>query len=234
MQHIIATLVSLTLLTAACQEAETPTQTPKRSVNSATSSTSSTATTNVPTASSSNKSTAPYNPYDLMSKVPSFTVFSEDAEEGQALASDQRSGVFGAGGLDKSPQLSWSGFPAETKSFAVTVYDPDVTTGSGFWHWAVINIPVTTTNLPNNAGAENSVTLPAGAIQLPNDARLARYIGAAPPKGSGKHRYFIVVHALNVEKLEGVSAQSTPAFLGFNLMGATIGRAILVPYSETK
>ncbi|RYF46443.1 MAG: YbhB/YbcL family Raf kinase inhibitor-like protein [Cytophagaceae bacterium] len=169
-----------------------------------------------------------------MPKLPSFTVTSSDVKDGEALQTAQMSGIFGAGGTDTSPQLSWSGFPAETKSFVVTMYDPDAATGGGFWHWAVANIPVTTTSLATNAGNLNSTLLPAGARQQPSDASLARYIGAAPPPKSGKHRYFIMVHALNVATLDGVNgfgSTSTPNFLGFNLIFNSIARATIQPYA---
>ena len=89
-----------------------------------------------------------YNPYEFLPKLPSFTLTSESLSDGQPLSNDQVSGIMGAGGSDVSPQLSWSGFPEETRSFAVTMYDPDAPTGSGFWHWAVANLPATVTDLP--------------------------------------------------------------------------------------
>ena len=93
-----------------------------------------------------------YNPYDFLPALPTFTVTSESFTDGQPWGNDQVSGIMGAGGSDVSPQLSWSGFPEETRSFAVTVYDPDAPTGSGFWHWAVANLPATVTDLPAGVG----------------------------------------------------------------------------------
>ncbi|XVV13885.1 YbhB/YbcL family Raf kinase inhibitor-like protein [Actinoplanes sp. CA-131856] len=168
-------------------------------------------------------------PYDLIAKVPSFTLTSTDVTDGAEMKLPQASGVFGAGGEDVSPQLSWSGFPAGTKSFVVTVYDPTAPTGSGFWHWAIADIPATVTSLPTGAGVENSTELPEGAWQLANDARLRRYIGAAPPAGSGRHDYYIAVHAVDVESI-GIDKESTPAFLGFTLTGHTLARAVITPY----
>lgn len=163
-------------------------------------------------------------PYDNLPKLPTFTLTSESVTDGQPLANDQVSGIMGAGGSDVSPQLSWSGFPAETKSFAVTVYDPDAPTASGFWHWAVADLPATVTELP--AGAGDGGDLPGGAVTLANDAGLKRYIGAAPPAGHGPHRYYIAVHALPVASLE-LPEGATPAYLGFNLFGQAIARAVI-------
>jgi Raf kinase inhibitor-like YbhB/YbcL family protein len=111
------------------------------------------------------------------------------------------------------------------------VYDPDAPTGSGFWHWAVADIPATVTELSEGAGDETGSGLPEGAYQLPNDARAARYIGAAPPAGHGLHRYVIVVHALDVEQI-GVSADATPAYFGFTMADHILGRAILTVTAE--
>ena len=170
----------------------------------------------------------PPNPYDFLPEVPGFTVTSTDVRDGEPLDTAQVSGILGAGGDDVSPQLSWSGFPDGTRGFAVTVYDPDAPTTSGFWHWAVAGIPASVTELPSGAGDEAGSGLPAGAVQLGNDAGLPRYVGAAPPAGHGPHRYFVVVHALDTDDL-GVPAEATPAFLGFNLFSHTLARATLVP-----
>ncbi|MEV0334351.1 YbhB/YbcL family Raf kinase inhibitor-like protein [Nocardia sp. NPDC050717] len=167
-----------------------------------------------------------YNPYDALPQVPSFTLTSTDITDGQPLGNDQVSGVFGAGGKDISPQLSWSGFPEGTQSFAVTVYDPDAPTASGFWHWAVANIPASVTSLDAGAGSAGG-QLPIGAVSLRNDGGFPGFVGAAPPNGHGPHRYFVVVHAVDVAVLE-VGPDASPAFLGFNLFSHTLGRATLI------
>jgi len=173
------------------------------------------------------------HPFARLPEVPSFTLTSTTVEDGKPLAPPQLSGMFGMpGGQDASPQLTWSGAPAGTKSYAVTVYDPDAPTGSGFWHWAVANLPATTTSLPEGAGDDTGAGLPAGAVQLPNDARAARYLGAAPPAGHGEHRYFITVHALGTDDI-GVPADATPAMLGFTMAGHILARATLVATAET-
>ncbi|WP_432133628.1 YbhB/YbcL family Raf kinase inhibitor-like protein [Streptomyces sp. bgisy154] len=172
---------------------------------------------------------------DLFARLPeaaSFTVTSTTVADGAAWPAEQFSGLFGVpGGKDVSPQLSWTGAPEGTRSYAVTVYDPDAPTGSGFWHWAVADIPATTTGLPEGAGDDTGSGLPEGAFQLPNDARMARFVGAAPPAGHGPHRYVVVVHALDVEST-GVAADATPAVLGFTMAGHVLGRAVLTATAE--
>lgn len=177
----------------------------------------------------------PPSPYDFLPEKPTFTLTSAETGEGKTLTTDQLSGIFGVpGGKDVSPSLSWSGFPKETKSFAVTCFDPDAPTGSGFWHWGVFNIPASTTSLPVDAGNPEAKKLPEGAITIKSDAGAPRFIGAAPPAGHGPHRYIFVVHALGVEKLEGVGPDASNAFLGFNLFFHTIARAFLTPIYENK
>jgi Raf kinase inhibitor-like YbhB/YbcL family protein len=173
------------------------------------------------------------DPFARLPEAAAFVVTSSTVTDGAALPPAQFSGIFGVpGGQDLSPQLSWSGAPDGTKSYAVTVYDPDAPTGSGFWHWAVAGIPATVTELPEGAGDDTGSGLPEGAFQLPNDARAARFLGAAPPAGHGPHRYFVVVHALDVESVD-VPPDATPAFLGFTMSSHTLGRAVLVATAET-
>lgn len=170
----------------------------------------------------------PPNPYDFLPEVPGFTVTSTDVKDGETLPPAQRSGLSGVeGGEDRSPQLSWSGFPKETRSFVVTMYDPDAPTASGFWHWAVLNIPADVTSLEADAGNPSKNLLPEGAVTLRHDGGGHRYLGAAPPPGHGPHRYMFCVHAVDVEKLE-LGPDTPPASLGFNLFSHTLARAFLV------
>lgn len=171
-----------------------------------------------------------FNPYDHLPQVPTFAVTSDDLTDGRPLSMPQVSGIMGAGGEDVSPALSWSGFPAGTQSFAVTCYDPDAPTGAGFWHWAVYNVPASVSSLPTGAGDQNGSGLPDGVITLPNDVGATRYIGAAPPPGHGPHRYFFVVHAVDVPDL-GADIPGATA-LGFNLFSHTLGRGTLVGLYE--
>lgn len=172
------------------------------------------------------------DPFARLPQVPTFTLTSTDVVDGEEFPRAQYSAAFGVpGGEDVSPQLSWSGAPEGTKSYAVTVYDPDAPTQSGFWHWAVADIPASVTELATNAGAEGGAGLPDGAIAVPNDVRAPQFIGAAPPAGHGRHRYFIVVHALDVEKI-GVDENSTPTFLNFNIFSHILGRGIITVWAE--
>jgi Raf kinase inhibitor-like YbhB/YbcL family protein len=168
-----------------------------------------------------------YDPYSFLNPVPEFTLTSESFTEGHTLPAAQVAAGAHPDGADHSPQLSWSGFPEGTRGFAITMYDPDAPTASGFWHWAVADVPVSVTSLIEGAAdAGPSAGLPQGALSLKNDGGIPGYMGAAPPEGHGTHRYMFVVHALDVESM-GVSADATPAVLGFNLHFHTIARARL-------
>lgn len=165
----------------------------------------------------------PYAELTALRPVASLELTSPDFEAGAPLplfawAKDR-------GGEDRAPALRWSTPPAGTKSLALSCFDPDAPTGSGFWHWAVYNLPPDTTSLLSGTGT--AASLPSGAVVLPNEARLERYIGAAPPVGTGVHRYFFVVDALDVESLD-LDAGATPATLGFNRHFHTLARGVLV------
>lgn len=173
------------------------------------------------------------NPLARLREVPSIVVTSESIGPDGSLPLPHYSGVFGVpGGQDVSPQLSWSGAPDETKSYVVSMYDPDAPTGSGIWHWVVANIPATVTSLAEGVGSPDA-PLPEGATTVLNDARLDRYIGAAPPPGDGPHRYFIMVTALNVDHLD-FPPDVTPATLALIMSGNVIARGVLVATGEVK
>lgn len=150
------------------------------------------------------------------------------------MAGAHLSGVLGAGGADVSPRLTWSAPDGvEVGSYAVTVYDPDAPTGSGFWHWGIFDIPADCTELAENAGATGSVAKPAGAKEVRNDAGFPGYVGAAPPLGHGPHRYYFRLHALDVSALE-LSADASPAFLGFSIWQHEVARGeSMVTYEAT-
>ncbi|HSD36966.1 MAG TPA: YbhB/YbcL family Raf kinase inhibitor-like protein [Rhodocyclaceae bacterium] len=153
-----------------------------------------------------------------------FTLSSPDIKAGSTIAKRFEFNGFGCSGENKSPALKWSGAPKDAKSFAVTVYDPDAPTGSGWWHWMVINIPASVTELAAGAGAPNSTALPAGAVQSRIDYGVNGWGGVCPPQGDKPHRYIFTVHALKVDKLD-VPADATAALTGFMINGNSLGKA---------
>jgi len=158
------------------------------------------------------------DPYPLLPSVPSFTVTSTDVTDGQPIKDDQ---VAAAG--NTSPQLSWEGAPADTRSYTVTCFDPDAPTPSGFWHWVLVDLPADVTSLDTGAAGGD---LPGKAFHVRNDGGEQGFMGAAPPEGDQVHRYFFVVHAVTEDSL-GVDADASPAVVSFNLAFKTAGRAIL-------
>lgn len=167
-----------------------------------------------------------YDPYAELATLRDFApleLSSSDFEPGGPLPLFAWSS--GRGGEDRSPALEWSTPPAGTRSFAISCFDPDAPTGSGFWHWAAYNLPASATSLASGLG--DLAALPHGATVLPNESRSERFIGAAPPEGTGVHRYFFVVDALDVETLD-IPAGSTPAVLGFNRHFHSLARGVLI------
>ena len=160
------------------------------------------------------------DPYDFLPPRPTFALTSADLVDGttKPMAHVHDS----AGGGNASPHLAWSGFPAGTKGFTVTCFDPDAPTACGFWHWAAVDLPVSVTELARGAGAGDTA-LPGG-FHVVNDFGAAAYGGAAPPRGDHPHRYMFVVHAMDTERL-GVDASARPVHVGFHLAFHTLARA---------
>ncbi len=162
------------------------------------------------------------DPYSLLPAVGMLTVTSEDVRDGEQLSTELVFDDWGVGGGNQSPQLSWSGAPDGTKSYVVTCFDPDAPTPSGFWHWCVVDLPASVTSL------ERSTSLPPPAFAVRNDAGTVGYAGAAPPEGDRPHRYYFVVHAVDVESL-GVPEDASCAVVSFNLAFHTLARGMVVP-----
>jgi hypothetical protein len=160
------------------------------------------------------------------------TLKSADVKAGGTLTDKQVFNGFGCTGGNVSPQLGWSEPPAGTKSFVVTVYDPDAPTGSGWWHWVVYNIPAEARELP--AGAGSGTGLPAGALQGRTDFGAPGFGGACPPPGDKPHRYIFTVYALKVDKLE-VPPEATAALIGYMTNANKLASATFTAtYGRTK
>lgn len=153
-----------------------------------------------------------------------FTLTSPEIKAGGTLPKSFEFNGFGCAGENKSPVLKWSGAPAGTRSFAVTMYDPDAPTGSGWWHWVVVNIPAGVLELPSNAGAVGGANLPAGASHVKVDFGFAGWGGTCPPQGDKPHRYIFTVYALKTDKLD-LPPDATAALAGFMINANKLGKA---------
>jgi len=151
---------------------------------------------------------------------------SPDVKPGAKIADEQVYGSFGCTGKNISPALSWSGAPKGTKSFALSIYDPDAPTGSGFWHWVVFNIPPDVTSLAKGAGDPKSDAAPKGAVQSRTDFGVPGYGGPCPPKGDKPHHYQITIFAVDTDKIDA-DENASAAFIGFNLHFHTLAKATL-------
>ncbi len=167
------------------------------------------------------------DPYGPLPDVPTFDLVSPDIADGGEISAEFRAP------RNISPRLEWANLPEGTKSLAVTCYDPDAPTGSGFWHWAAYDIPATHSFLPTGAGSTPDLGI-QGVVSLRNDSGQRTYYGPNPPAGHGPHRYLYAVHAIDVECLaETIGTEASPAVLGFHLHFHTLGRALVWGWYET-
>jgi Raf kinase inhibitor-like YbhB/YbcL family protein len=158
-----------------------------------------------------------------------FTLKSSDL--GGQFTNEFLAGNFGCSGSNQSPQLDWTGAPAGTKSFAVTMYDADAPTGSGFWHWVIVDVPASVIELKRGAGDLNARLAPDGCLQTINDTGTPGYLGPCPGEGDAPHRYLITVYALKMEKL-GTNVNSPAALSSFMLNKAALAKASLIVYCK--
>lgn len=161
------------------------------------------------------------DPYSLLPMVPSFTVTSEDFASGGVIPRE-----FSAEGHNISPQLSWSGFPPQTQSFAITMFDPDAPVPAGWWHWSVVDLPADVTELPSDAG-QSDLMLPGAAFHLRHDGGEHAYGGPFPPIGDRPHRYYFAVTALDVDTLD-VTDEDSCTRVAFAAWPRALARAVLV------
>ena len=163
----------------------------------------------------------------------SLTLTSQDITQEQHMSNAQEFNGFGCSGGDKSPHLQWSGAPKATKSFAITAYDPDAPTGSGWWHWQIVNIDKMTTQIATGAGTTDKELAPKGSTQIKNDYGNPSFGGACPPKGHGVHHYRFTLHALSVDKLD-LPADASGALTGYMINANTIESSTIEALYERK
>jgi hypothetical protein len=169
-----------------------------------------------------------------LAQAAGFSLMSPEIKAGAMMPKSFEFNGFGCSGENKSPALKWAGAPAGTKSFALTVYDPDAPTGSGWWHWVVVNIPASVMELAANAGAVGGANLPAGASNVKVDFGFAGWGGTCPPQGDKAHRYIFTVYALKTDKLD-LPADATSALAGFMINANKLGKATFTAkYGRTK
>lgn len=164
------------------------------------------------------------DPYSLLPSVPALTVSSTSFQHNTRLPEEYVFDGWGLTGGNLSPQLSWSGAPAGTTGYAVTCFDPDAPTPSGFWHWLLLGIPADVTSL--DAGAGTAENAPQGAFHVINDFGGKKYDGAAPPAGDQNHRYLFAVHALDTDDL-GLDDTASAAVAAFTMVGHTLARGVI-------
>jgi len=153
-----------------------------------------------------------------------FTIKSSDIAPASVISDKHVFNGFGCSGKNISPQISWSNAPLGTKSFALTAYDPDAPTGSGWWHWVVVNIPATYKKLPADFGAQDAFTIKDGAMQIRNDFGAYKFGGPCPPQGDKPHRYIFTIYALKTDKLD-LNDAATAALAGFMINRNAIAKA---------
>lgn len=156
--------------------------------------------------------------------MSAFTLSSPDIPSGGSVPPEFEFDGFGCSGQNQSPVLQWSGAPVGAQSFALTVYDPDAPTGSGWWHWLVVDLPAGTTTLAAHAGAQGGAHLPAPARQIRNDYGAYAWGGVCPPAGDKPHRYIFSLHALSVPRLE-IPDDASAALAGFMINAHTLEKA---------
>lgn len=158
------------------------------------------------------------------SKIPvSSTAFRNGGHIGQKYVFSG----FGCTGKNQSPEIRWGRVPKGTRSLALTIYDPNAPTGSGWWHWVVYNIPASVHEIPAGAGTPDGAALPPGTVQGVTDFGQKGYGGPCPPKGDRPHHYIVTVYALKVPKLD-VGPTASPALIGYNIHFASLGKGVIV------
>lgn len=162
--------------------------------------------------------------FSTMAHAADFKLTSPTIKPGAFLTEEQVFNGFGCTGKNISPALKWTASPKGTKSFAITVYDPDAPTGSGWWHWIVYNIPANVSEIVAGAGDSTGKLLPTGAVQGRTDYGAHAFGGACPPKGDKPHRYIFTVYALKIEKID-VPSDSSAALIGFMINANSLGKA---------